>query len=83
MNINFPNRFTFLLLRNIETGEQRVSACVNKLKCRLENVKYRDVQHYSWETNERVTTLAVKEFESEKVFTEYLAKLTEEWTVKK
>lgn len=80
MNLKFPSRFTFLLVRDIETGDQKVTACVNKTKCQLDNVKYKDVQHFSWEPNERVTTLAVKEFETNEQFEDYLTTLTDEWS---
>ena len=81
MEIKVPNRFTFLLVRNVKTGEQTVTASINKTKCQLSNLKFKDVQHFSWKAEERVTTLEVIDFKREEDFKNKLDELTHQWGI--
>ncbi|MEK5358835.1 hypothetical protein [Paenibacillus sp. FSL L8-0709] len=64
--MKFPARYTFNLSRNVVTGEQKVS-CVesSNQKVKIENIKYSDVRHHSWNKDIRVAVLGCGTYESE------------------
>ncbi|OME55586.1 hypothetical protein BSK59_14025 [Paenibacillus odorifer] len=64
--MKFPARYTFSLSRNIATGEQKVS-CVetNNQTVKIENIKYSDVRHHSWNPDIRVALLGCGTYGSE------------------
>lgn len=83
MNLKFPARYTFSVVRNTQTGEQKVTASeTGNQKIMLTNIKYKDIKHFSWESNEKVALLGVKEIVSEEdlksAFKDYA-----HWEVKK
>lgn len=83
LNFKFPARFTFNLIRNIETGEQYVTAQkTTNQKVTMNNIKYWDVYHFSYEQNKKVALLDVKDVKSESELAEMLDKYEQNWGIK-
>lgn len=83
MSISFPARYTFNLILNKEKGTQRVVAVKTcNQKVQIKNIKYTDVKHFSWQNNESVALLGVKEVENEEEFKKYFEEFSS-WEIKK
>lgn len=80
--MKFPARYTFNLIRDMETGEQSVQCCESTNQTvKMENMRYSDLKHFSWDSNKRVALLGCEFVISEDDLKKFFEKYAK-WEVK-